>query len=127
MEPVDGLLEAVAADEPHGVERPAVGVVAQAVDRDDPRVLQPAGDLGLQQEPRAAVGVVGVAVLDLLERDLAVQLLVVGHEDLAQAAAGVGPEDAEPLAGGVGVPIEAVGERREGDMVDGQSGTGSLP
>ena len=46
-----GLLEAVAADEPHGVVGPAVGVGAQAVDRDDPRVLQPAGDLGLEQEP----------------------------------------------------------------------------
>ena len=70
-------------------------------------MLQPAGDLGLQQEPRAAVGVVGVPVLDLLERHLAVQLLVVGDEDLAQAAAGVRAEDAEPLARGGGHAIEA--------------------
>ena len=48
---VDGLLEAVAPDEPHGVVRPAVGVGAQAVDRHDAGVLQPAGDLGLEQEP----------------------------------------------------------------------------
>ena len=100
VEPLDRLLEAVAADEPHGVERPAVGVVAQAVDRHDPRVLQPAGDLGLQQEPRAALGVVGVPVLDLLQRHLAVQLLVARDVDLAQPAPGVRPEDAEPLARG---------------------------
>ena len=45
-------------------------------------MLQPAGDLGLEQEPRPADGVVGVLVLDLLEGDLAVQLVVVGDEDL---------------------------------------------
>ena len=93
-----GLLEGVPPDEPHGVERPAVGVGAQAVDRDDPRVLQPAGDLRLGQEPGAAAGFVGVVVEDLLERHLAVQLLVQRHEDSAQAAAGVGAEDAESLA-----------------------------
>ena len=102
VEAVDGLLEAVAADEPHGVVGPAVGVGAQAVDRDDPRVLQPAGDLGLEQEAGAADRVVGVLVEDLLERHLAVQLGVQGDEDGAQAAPGVGPEDAEPLAVGGG-------------------------
>ena len=102
VEALDGLLEAVAADEPHGVVGPAVGVGAQAVDRDDPRVLQPAGDLGLEQEPLAADRVVGVVVEDLLQRHLAVQLRVEGHEDGAQAAPGVGPEDAEPLAVGGG-------------------------
>ena len=44
----------------------------------------------------AARRVVGVPVLDLLEGDLAVQLLVAGDEDLAQAPLGVRPEDAEP-------------------------------
>ena len=38
VEPLDGLLEAVAADEPHGVIRAAVAVGAQAVDGDDPPV-----------------------------------------------------------------------------------------
>ncbi len=47
----DGVLQAVAADEPHGVVGAAVVVVAQAVDRDDPGVLQAAGDLGLEEEP----------------------------------------------------------------------------
>ena len=102
MEVLDGLLEAVAADEPHGVVRPAVAVGAQPVDRDDARVLQPAGDLGLEQEPLAAGRVVGVRLEDLLERHLAVQLAVQGDEDRAQAAPGVGPQDAEPLAVGGG-------------------------
>ena len=98
MEAFDGLLEAVALDESHRVERPATGVGAQAVDRHDARMLQAAGDLGLDQEPLAARRVVGVVVEDLLERDLAVQLGVEGHEHGAQAAAGMGPQDAEPLA-----------------------------
>ena len=65
-------------------------------------MLEPPGDLGLEQEAGAAVRVVGVAVEDLLQRDLAVQLRVEGHGDGPQAAPGVGPEDAEPLAVGGG-------------------------
>ena len=52
---LDRLLQAVSFDEPHCVERLAVGVVAQTVDRHDPRVLQSAVDLGLQHEPRAEI------------------------------------------------------------------------
>jgi hypothetical protein len=54
---------------PHGVVGPAVAVVAQAVDRVDPGVLQPPGDLGLQEESGAADLIVGVVVEDLLEGD----------------------------------------------------------
>jgi hypothetical protein len=61
-------------------------------------VLQPAGDLGLGQEPGAAGRVVGVAVEDLLQRHLAVQLGVKCHEHHAQTATGVGAQHAEPLA-----------------------------
>ena len=60
VEPLDGILEAIAADEPHGVVRPAVAVAAQAVDRDDARMLQPAGDLGLEQESAPAFLVIGM-------------------------------------------------------------------
>ena len=116
VEAVGGLLEAVPLDEPHGVERAAVGVGPQAVDRDDARVLQAAGDLGLEQEAGPAGRVVGVLVEDLLERHLAVELGVEGDEDGAQAAPGVGPQDAEPLAvgggGAHGVAGRAVGGRR---------------
>src|SRR5438876_377107 len=66
MEPRDRLLEAGPAHEPHRIERPAVVVDPQAVDGDDPGMLEPAGDLRLQQEPRTAVGVIGALGLDLL-------------------------------------------------------------
>ena len=45
-----------------------------------------------------------MAVEDLLERDLAVELGVEGHEDRTQAPSSVGPEDAEPLAVAGGSP-----------------------
>jgi hypothetical protein len=61
-------------------------------------VLEPAGDLGLDQKPPAAAGVVGVVVVNLLERHLAVQLAVERDEDRAQPAPGVGSQHAEPLA-----------------------------
>jgi hypothetical protein len=93
VEVLDDVLEGVAADEAHGVEGAAVGVGAQAVDGDDAGVLQAAGHLGFEQKPRPAVGVVGVAALDLLEGDLAVELAVVGHKHFAEAAAGVRPQD----------------------------------
>ncbi len=93
----DGLLEAVALDEPHGVVGAAVRRRSQSVDGDNPRVLQPAGDLGLDQKPLTADRVVGVVVEDLLERHLAVQLAIQGHEHRAQPAARVRPQDAETL------------------------------
>jgi hypothetical protein len=99
VEAVDGLLEAVAPDEAHGVVGPAVRVGPQAVDGHNAGVLQPAGHLRLQQEARAAIAFVGVAALDLLEGHLPVQLLVMGHEHLAQPAPGVWPEDAVALPG----------------------------
>ena len=98
MELVDGLLERIAANEPHGVVGPSAFVGPQPVDRNDPRVLQPAGDLRLQQEAGAAGGVVSVPVENLLERDLAVQFGVQRHEHGPQATAGVRPQHAEPLA-----------------------------
>ena len=91
----NGLLQAVAFDEAHRIERPAVGVDAHAVDGHDAWVLQAARDLGFEQEARAVISQIGVLCLDLLEGDLAVQLLVVGDEDFAQPAAGVRPQDAK--------------------------------
>ena len=98
MEPVNGLLERIALDEAHRVVRTADGIGAQAVDGDDAGVLQPAGDLGLGDEPLAADRVVGVLLQDLFQRHLAVQLAVERDEDGAEAAPGMGPQDAEPLA-----------------------------
>ena len=120
MGPLDRVLEAVAADEAHGVEGAAVAVGAQAVDRHDPRMLQPAGDLGFEYEALSAGRVVGVAVEDLLQGHLAVQLGVQRHEHGAEAAPGVRPEDAESLtvggrrADGVGGGAVGVGLGRAG-------------
>jgi hypothetical protein len=48
--------------------------------------------------PVAAAFIVGVAVEDLLQRQLAMQLGVQSHEDGVQAAFGMRSENAEPLA-----------------------------
>src|SRR6185312_4434787 len=73
--------------------RAAGSVVAQAVDGDHAGMLELAGDLGLQDEPGPPAAVVGVSVLDLLEGDLAVELVVEGHRDRAEADAGMRPDD----------------------------------
>jgi hypothetical protein len=65
-------------------------------------MLEPAGDLGFDQEPAAARRVIGVAVEDLLESDLAVQLAIQRHEHRSQPAPGVRLQDAEALAAGRG-------------------------
>ena len=89
MEGVDRLLEGLALDEGHGVERPVV-ILPQAVDRHDAGVLEPGGDGGLAEEPppRRVVELVGP---DPLQGHRAVQLLLVGGEHFPQAATGVVP------------------------------------
>jgi hypothetical protein len=60
------------------------------VDRDDAGVLEAGGDQGLAQEPDLA----DVAAGDqLLDRDIAAELAVVGAGHAAQAAAAVLAED----------------------------------
>ena len=107
VEPPDRLLEAISLDEPHGVERPTVGRVAQPVDRYDPRVLEAACHLGLELEAGAEEGVVSKLVLDLLEGDVAVQLGVECNEDFAESALGVRAKDAEAGSGGRRLTCEA--------------------
>ena len=93
MEALDGFLQALAPDEPHGVERPSLVAGSQAVNGNHAGVLQPAGDLGLDQEARPAGRVIGVLGLNLLERDLAVQLRISGHEHVADASPSVMPQE----------------------------------
>ncbi len=50
-------------------------------------MLQPAGQPGLEQEPRLAGRVVRVMIPQLLHRDLAIELRVDREEDLAQPPA----------------------------------------
>ena len=61
-------------------------------------MLEPAGDLGLQQEPSPAVGIVGTLGLDLFEGDLALELGIERHGDHADASAGVQVQDLEAVA-----------------------------
>ncbi len=120
MKALDRLLERVSLDEPHRVVRTPAGIRAQAVDGDNAWVFEPAGDLGLGDEPLTAQGVVGVPLEDLLQGHLAVQLAVERHENHPQPAPCMRPQDAESLAigggradgitaGAVGVFIVVVG------------------
>jgi hypothetical protein len=57
-------------------------VLAQAVNWDNARMFELAGDFGLTQKASSAFRMVGVLRLDFLESHLAVQLLVMGHKHL---------------------------------------------
>ncbi len=72
-------------------------MATQAVDRDDPRMLQPPGHLGLQEESRLAGRVVRVVGEQFLEGHMPVELRVHREEDLAQSAPGMGTDDPETL------------------------------
>ena len=97
MKMIDRRLQALTAHESHRVVRPVIVVGAQAVHRHNPRVLESTRDLGFEQEPLAAHGVVGVRVEDLLERHLAVELGIERDEHGSEPAAGMGPQNPEAL------------------------------
>jgi hypothetical protein len=83
--PRDDLVERLAADHPHRVERRAVVERAGVVDRHDRRVLEPAGQRDLADEAR---GGLGGAIQRDLDHDRAVEAAVVSGDDAAHAAAG---------------------------------------
>ena len=62
-------------------------------------MFEAAGDLGFEQETRTGFLAAEVLLLDLLERDLAVQLLVEGDRHLAETAGGVRTQDDEAAGG----------------------------
>ena len=67
----------------------------ESIDWNDAGMFELAGDLGLLDEPGAAVEVVGMSVLDFLECDPAVELLVERRRRPVRAPpwrAGEGPE-----------------------------------
>ncbi len=121
VEPLDRIAKGFALDEVHRVKRPSIGVAAEAVNRHDPRVLQPPGDLRLEQKAGLRRWVVGQVSLQFLEGDGSIQLAVEGDEDFAQATLRMRPQDLEPAsfdAGGGrvmraarGLGDGAVGER----------------
>ncbi len=97
MEPLDRLFEGLPFDEPHRIVGTSVCMVTQTIDWHDPRVLQPARDLGLQQEPRLADRMVRMLGSQRFQSDLAIEFGIDREEDLAQTALGMGPDDAEAL------------------------------
>src|SRR4051794_1105512 len=109
MKPCDGILQAVATNEAHGVIRSAVGVGAKAVYRHDARMLEAPRNFGLQHEASSAVWFVGVFVLNFLEGDFAIQFRIEGDVDFTQAPFGVRPYDLKTRAGGY---RRAAGARR---------------
>ncbi len=101
MEIVNGFLQAVAANETHHIERSAVRMRAQAVDRHDAGVLEPAGDFRFQKKACPALRIVRVFVVNLFEGDLAVQFLVLGNKNRSQTTLGMRPHHAKtPPCGG---------------------------
>ena len=58
---LDGIHQAVSSDKAHRVERPALRIGAKPVYRRDPRVVQPAGDLGFEPEALPAHRRVGLS------------------------------------------------------------------
>ena len=89
MKVADSFSQVVAANETHGIERAAVGILPQPVNGHNARMLQLACDLCLKEKAVPADRVLRVALLDLLERHFAVQFLVLGYKNLPYAALGV--------------------------------------
>ena len=99
MEPRDRGLERLSLDEPHDVIRPAGGIAPQTIDGNDSRVLEPSGDLRLENEPRLADRVMGMISLEHLESDLTIELGIDCQKDLAEPAAGMRPQNRKPRQG----------------------------
>src|SRR5262249_39084560 len=80
-----------------------------------PRVFQPAGDLRLLLKPASAMRIVCMALLDLLQRNFAVQFRILRHEDFAQSPFLMWPEDLiakSSRLGGIGharIPPRGIG------------------
>jgi hypothetical protein len=100
MELIDRLLEALAVDEPHRVIGAAVGPLAEAVNRHDPRVFELPGDFRFHEEAVAAFVIVGLLGPDFLEGHLAVQFRVDRHEHFTQATARMGVDDPKAAVSG---------------------------
>src|SRR5262249_26891850 len=99
------------------------------VNRHNPWMLEPGGDLRFQEETGLALGIARMTRLDLLESHFAVQFEVLGHEDLTQAPAGMGARDPVAQRGCRGFFAgRCMGERGLGSdrRARGQAGQGRL-
>ena len=86
------LLQRPALDVLHRDVVGALGVAA-VVDRDDVRMREPGGVLGLAPEPLHELLVAGVAVVEDLDRDAAAELLVHGEVDVRHPSGAELPAD----------------------------------
>ncbi len=77
-----------ALDQLHGDEQPAVGEPSQLVDRDDPRMLELAADLGLLDEAAHHLGPVAMLLQQDLDGQVAAEVDVAPLEDGPHAAPG---------------------------------------
>jgi hypothetical protein len=84
MKALDRFLEVISLYEPHGVEGPAISVLAEAVNWHNPGVFQAASHFRFKNEPRPALRVVRMSFLNLLERYITWQFFVAGEEYLSQ-------------------------------------------
>src|SRR5262245_18537981 len=109
MMAINRIFQTVAANESHRIKRPTVGLGAQAVNGNDSRMLETTGDLGLAHKSRATVWIVGVAVLDFLECDFAVEFAVERHGHSPQTTFGVRPQRYEATAQRRGISDRVVG------------------
>src|SRR5262249_26236299 len=81
VEPGNRMFEIVAAYEAHRVKRPTIGICPKAVDRHNPGMLEAAGNFCFEDKSASAIGIVGMAELNLLESDFAMKFHIFGDED----------------------------------------------
>ena len=99
---VGNRAEALAPDQPHGVVGASLRVETEAVDRDDSRVLQATGNLGLDQESAPQVRVIRDLGVDGLEGDFAFQAHHPWRCEFHRAR-----PDRESVPGGIGARVLA--------------------
>ena len=85
----DRCREGFSLDEPHGIERAAVGMDAQPVHGYDAGVFQVARDFCLRDEAAATDWIVGGVGLNFLEGYVAMQFAIFGEKNLSEAALSV--------------------------------------
>ena len=110
----DCHLQIHTAYESHGVVRPAIGKLPQAVDGHDAGMLESTGDLRFAYEASPVLIVVGMSGKDFFEGDLAMQFFVESNRNSAESAPLVQTKDGKPAALGNDSPRgESCGCRRD--------------
>ena len=88
VESGDRLLEGFTSDQPHHIIGTSIVPPAQAVDGDDPRMLEAAGNLGFAEEPRLALEVAQRIRPGFPSAPPRAQVRVVGNENPSRPSAG---------------------------------------